>query len=80
MLFALVLDTARQQQALHEETLARVSAIHHLSETLTTAKLESPDARSHGAILEALAVLSRDVHVGCCMPVGCIALDWFWRG
>jgi hypothetical protein len=61
VLFALVLDTPTQRDALQDEALSRASAIHHLSEVLVTAKLEAPDARSHGAILEAVAILSRDV-------------------
>lgn len=61
VLFALVLDTPAQRDALQDEVLARASAIHHLSEALVTARLEAPDTRSHGAILEAVAILSRDV-------------------
>lgn len=61
VLFALVLDTPAQRDALQDEVLARASAIHHLSEALVTSRLEAPDSRSHGAILEAVAILSRDV-------------------
>lgn len=61
VLFAFALDTPAQREALYEEALCRVHAIHHLSETLTTARLEAHDPRSHGAILEAVAILSRDV-------------------
>jgi hypothetical protein len=61
VLFALVLDTPAQRGALQDEALSRATAIHHLSETLVTARLEAPDARSHGAILEAVAILSRDI-------------------
>lgn len=61
VLFAFVLDTPAQRDALQDEVLSRVSAIHHLSEALVTARLEAPDARSHRAILEAVAILSRDV-------------------
>ena len=38
-----------------------IAAIQALSETMATAQLEAPDSRSHGGILEALAILSRDV-------------------
>jgi hypothetical protein len=61
VMFAYVLDTAAQREALREEMLDRIAAIHALSETRASAQLEAPDARSHGGILEALAILSRDV-------------------
>lgn len=61
VLFAFVLDTPTQREALQEEALSRASAIHHLSEVLTMATLEAPNRHSHGAILEAVAILSRDV-------------------
>lgn len=61
VLFALVLDTPEQRGALREETLLRISAIQELSETLVASDLESPGTRWHGAILEAVAILSRDV-------------------
>ena len=41
--------------------MARLTAIAELSETLTLSELESPGPRSHCAILEAVAILSRDV-------------------
>ena len=56
-----VLDTAAQREALRSEILDRIAAIQALSETMATAQLEAPDSRSHGGILEALAILSRDV-------------------
>lgn len=61
VLFAFVVDTPQQREALHEELLARITAIQALSETLATAQLEAPHARSHGAMLDAVAILSRDV-------------------
>ena len=61
VMFALVLDSPAQREALHEEMLDRIAAIQALSETVATAQLEAPGSRSHGAILEALAILSRDV-------------------
>ena len=61
VMFAYVLDTAAQREALQEEMLDRIAAIQALSETMASAQLEAPDSRSHGGILEALAILSRDV-------------------
>ena len=61
VLFAYVLDTPVQRDALQEEMLERIAAIQALSETVAMAKLEAPDARSHVGILDALAILSRDV-------------------
>ena len=61
VMFAYVLDTPAQREALHEEILDRIAAIQALSETVALAQLEAPDVRSHGGILDALAILSRDV-------------------
>jgi hypothetical protein len=61
VMFAYVLDQPAQREALQEEILERIAAIQALSETMATAQLESPDPRSHGGILDALAILSRDV-------------------
>lgn len=61
VLFAYVLDSPAQREALQEEMLDRIAAIQGLSETVALAQLEAPDTRSHGAILDALAILSRDV-------------------
>ena len=61
VMFAYVLDTPAQREALREEMLERIAAIQALSETVASAQLEAPDSRSHGAILDALAILSRDV-------------------
>ena len=61
VMFAYVLDTPAQREALNEEILDRIAAIQALSETVAMAQLEAPDARSHGGILDALAILSRDV-------------------
>jgi hypothetical protein len=61
VMFAYVLDTAAQREALQEEILVRIAAIQSLSETMASAQLEAPDSRSHGGILDALAILSRDV-------------------
>jgi hypothetical protein len=38
-----------------------MAAIEALSETVAMAQLKSPDSRSHGVILDALAILARDV-------------------
>ncbi len=61
VMFAYVLDTAAQREALQEEMLDRIAAIQALSETMAAAHLEAHDARSHSGILDALAILSRDV-------------------
>jgi hypothetical protein len=61
VMFAYVLDTPAQREALQEEILDRIAAIQALSETMATAQLEAPNSRSHGGVLEALAILSRDV-------------------
>ncbi|MCQ4164600.1 hypothetical protein [Tahibacter harae] len=61
VLFAFVTNTPAQREAVREEMMARLTAIAELSETLTLSELESPDPRSHCAILEAVAILSRDV-------------------
>ena len=61
VLFAYVLDTVAQREALREEMLDRITAIQTLSETVAIAQLEDPDSHSHFGILEAVAILSRDV-------------------
>jgi hypothetical protein len=61
VMFAHVLDTPAQREALQEEILGRIAAIQALSETAASAQLEAPDSRSHCGILDALAILSRDV-------------------
>ena len=61
VMFAYVLDTPAQREALHEEMLDRIAAIQALSETVATAQLQAADSRSHGGVLDALAVLSRDL-------------------
>jgi hypothetical protein len=61
VMFAFVLDTPAQREALHEEMLERIAAIQALSEMVAMAQLEAPDARSHVGVLDAVAILSRDV-------------------
>jgi hypothetical protein len=61
VMFAYILDSGEQREALDEEIMTRLAAIQELSETIATADLESPDSRSHGGILDAVAILSRDV-------------------
>jgi hypothetical protein len=61
VMFAYIVDTPAQREALQEEMLDRIAAIQALSETVAAAQLEAPDPRSHGGILDALAILSRDV-------------------
>lgn len=61
VLFAYVLPTPEQREALQEEILERIAAIQALSETVAGAQIEAHDARSHSGVLDALAILSRDV-------------------
>ena len=61
VMFAFVLDTPAQREALHEEMLERIAAIQALSEMVAMAQLEAPDSHSHAGVLEAVAILSRDV-------------------
>lgn len=61
VLFAFVVDTPQQREALHEELMARINAIQQLSETLAVSKIEAPHGHSHAGILDAVAILSRDV-------------------
>lgn len=61
VMFAYVLDTPAQREALREEMLDRIAAIQALSETVASAQLEATGARSHAGILDALEILSRDV-------------------
>ncbi len=61
VMFAFLVDTRAQREAWQYEVMCRLSAIQLLSETVATAKLESPDSDSHSGILEAVAILSRDV-------------------
>ncbi|GMV31425.1 MAG: hypothetical protein AMXMBFR59_35500 [Rhodanobacteraceae bacterium] len=61
VMFAYVLDAREQREALDEEIMGRLGAIQELSEIVATAQLESPGSRSHSGILEAVAILSRDV-------------------
>jgi hypothetical protein len=56
-----ILGQPAQREASRSEILERMAAIQALSETMPTAQLESPDSRSHGDILDALTILSRDV-------------------
>lgn len=62
VLFAYVLDTPEQREALQEEILDRVTAIQELSQTVASSQLDTPEPRSHVGIAEAVAILSRDVH------------------
>ena len=61
VMFAYVLNTPAQREALREEILDRIAAIQVLSEVVAGAQIEAHDARSHGGILDALAILSRGV-------------------
>lgn len=61
VLFAYVIDSAAQREAVQEELLDRITAIAELSETAASAQLDSRGPRSHAGILEAVAILSRDV-------------------
>jgi hypothetical protein len=61
VMFAYILDSRENREALDDEIDSRLAAIQELSETIATAQLESPDSRSHSGILEAVAILARDV-------------------
>ena len=61
VMFAYVLDSNAHREALDDEIMTRLGAIQELSETIATAELEWADSRSHCGILEAVAILSRDV-------------------
>ena len=61
VMFAYVLDSSEHRDAFDEEIMTRLGAIQELSETIATAELECADSRSHSGILEAVAILSRDV-------------------
>ena len=61
VLFVFATATPAQRRALREEMVARLTAIAHLSETMTYSEIESPDPRSHQGILDCVAILSRDV-------------------
>jgi hypothetical protein len=62
VLFAYALDTPEQREALQEEILDRITAIQELCGTLSMAQLDDADRRSHFGMVEAVALLSRDVH------------------
>lgn len=61
VLFAYVVDTRAQREALREEILDRITAIQDLSETMASAQLDCAGPRSHIGVVEAVAILSRDV-------------------
>ncbi len=61
VMFAYILDSRENREALEVEIMTRLAAIQELSETIASAELESPDSRSHGGILDAVAILSRDI-------------------
>lgn len=56
-----MLDSPAGHEALREERLERLAAVQLLSEMVATAQREPPDARCHNGILDALAILSREV-------------------
>jgi hypothetical protein len=58
---ACVLDTPAHREALQEEILDRIAGHPRTQRTMATAQLEAPDSPSRGGILDALAILSRDV-------------------
>jgi len=61
VMFAYVLDDREHREALDDEITSRLTAIQELSEIIATAQLEWVGPRSHSGILEAVAILSRDV-------------------
>ncbi len=56
------LDTPEQREALQQEILDRITAIQKLCGTLSMAQLDDADPRSHFGMVEAVALLSRDMH------------------
>lgn len=60
-LFAFVLDTPAQHEALQDEILDRIIAIQELSQTAASAQLDCAGPRTHFGFVEAVAILSRDV-------------------
>ncbi len=61
VMFAYILDAREQREALDDEIMDRLAAIQELSETIATVEIECAGSRSHSGILEAVAILSRDV-------------------
>ncbi|MBL8298580.1 MAG: hypothetical protein JNN30_09565 [Rhodanobacteraceae bacterium] len=61
VMFAYVLDSREHREALDDEIMTRLAAIQELSETIVDAEFEAPDSHSPSGILEAVAILSRDV-------------------
>ncbi len=61
VMFAYILDSRENREALEGEIMDRLAAIQELSETIAEAELASAHPRSHVGILEAVAILSRDV-------------------
>jgi hypothetical protein len=60
VLFAYAVDTPEQKRALHDEAMARLSAVSSLSDALLTMQVDDPDRRSLTRVIEAIAILSRD--------------------
>ncbi|TDR43057.1 hypothetical protein DFR29_10763 [Tahibacter aquaticus] len=61
VLFAFTADTPQQRRALHDEVVSRLSAVHSLSDALLAVQVEDHARRSHARVMEAIAILSRDV-------------------
>lgn len=61
VLFAFTADTPQQRRALHDEVVSRLSAVRSLSDALLAMQVEDHDRRSHARVMEAIAILSRDV-------------------
>lgn len=61
VLFAFTADTPQQRRALHDEVVSRLSAVRSLSNALLAMQVEDHDRRSHARVMEAIAILSRDV-------------------
>jgi hypothetical protein len=61
VLFAYAVDTPEQKRALHDEAMTRLAAVTSLSDALLSMQVEDPDRRSHTRVIEAIAILSRDV-------------------
>ncbi len=61
VLFAYAVDTPEQKRALHDEAMVRLAAVSSLSDALLSMQVDDHDRRSHVRVMEAIAILSRDV-------------------
>lgn len=61
VLFVYAVDTPEQKRALHDEAMSRLAAVSSLSDALLSMQVDDHDRRSHVRVMEAIAILSRDV-------------------